>query len=360
MKRPALLTALCLALTLGACSRGEPAKAPKEPTAARSEAREGDTLERDWQNVQRALERQASDPFTRLKYLKEFQLHHPGAHKQEVESELEKAQTQADAIRKERATKARRLHQAQATDLERGDLKAMAEMVLFDVSRWTSDSAWRGQPVQLKLTHHGQIRELDRGLYFGLGTARRSLVTQLRTVAPQWVVNDLKKPPAQTANLSLNQLLRPLLGADLFDPDQPGRLHAAPLKKLLGLAALSPEDELLGHSARQLYPLVRRPVEDYLAAYRALVARVGREQARMDLEAALKEHPDSPGEDYNQGMLGFYRDYPARRGLDQDPALQGQAHAGWLVGFWLRRVHDGTDEVLFQFLEQQHQRLSTP
>jgi hypothetical protein len=140
-----------------------------------------------------------------------------------------------------------------------------------------------------------------------------------------------------------NLLLHSRLGGDLFDLDKPGTIRRAPLEKLLAGLAPKPKQKLWGTTARSIYPIFRPVVREYASSHAALVKNGGRDRL---LDEAAAYETANPG----RNMAVFYHRYAKKAGLSKTVHLRRSWTEGFVTGFWLRRMRDGTDGVLLSYL----------
>ena len=140
-----------------------------------------------------------------------------------------------------------------------------------------------------------------------------------------------------------NLLLHDRLGSDLFDMEHPGAFHRPALAKLLGALNPKPTHKLLGTTIKVIYPLIGPSVREYVATHAVLTAGQGRTRA---LDGAARFEADNP----RAHLAGFYEDHATREELGRKVALRTRWSAGFITGFWVRRMRDGTDDLIADHL----------
>jgi hypothetical protein len=173
----------------------------------------------------------------------------------------------------------------------------------------------------------------------------------------------------------LNAYLSPLAGGVLFLSD--GRVDARRLETLLGKIDIQPETPMLGTTAQLVFKHSGQTFVDYAYIYKHMVETYGRDRLKKDYLAARKQH-GKPGDDtdYNDPMMQWYYKYaeqfdqkigsnfyldPAASDLEQGVRSEGivahRSHQLYVpVGFWLRRIADGSDQALYAFMTEQIRR----
>lgn len=143
----------------------------------------------------------------------------------------------------------------------------------------------------------------------------------------------------------VNALLNPITQKDLLTAD--GVADAEALQKILDALAIEPTDKILGVDAAALYPVIKPSVEANARIY-AVMKSLGKEKVVAEFEAAKKANPE-PASGKNQGMLKFYRSFDGDHDITGTANVRiSQSHIN--VGFWVRRMADGTDTLLEKFL----------
>lgn len=346
-RRAAALTLAALAAL--ACDEPAPHNHDHEPARTPAQA-QPDLLRQDWDHTQ-AHANSEPDPIKKLNIYKDFQLRNPGAHAytQALQARLREAEAAAAPQLRQRQEQVRDRRAADRADLTAPTLTPLAELLLFDLARWSEDTSAPPLPSQA-LQRRGAAQTLTRPLALGPGAARAALLTLARTNAPEHVNNDHRRPLPQVASLTFNALLRDRLGGDLFDPDALHALRKDVLTKLLSLADLAPDAPFLGVKAVEVYPLIERSLKDLVKIADAIAAR--RAEAESSWRRALASNPDREGEEVNEGMMSFYRAWPSEAGLSDAPELSAMPSLSPLAGFWLRRLGDGTFDLLRDFLHR--------
>ncbi len=142
-----------------------------------------------------------------------------------------------------------------------------------------------------------------------------------------------------------NVLLYDRLGGDLFDLENPGHFRRPQLDKLLSGLLPKPKQKLWGTTARAAYPVFQPVVREYAACHKVLTQNGGRD--RLLAEAASYEAANP-----QRNMAAFYDRYAKKARLAQSVSLRRSWTDGFITGFWLRRMRDGTDDVIAAYLHK--------
>ena len=220
--------------------------------------------------------------------------------------------------------------------------------MLYQIAEWnkydtTSSTA---AAIDLKVAGRPDIA-VKPALQFGMGTLRWTLWEVISSRQPGIVDRIKQRSEALRQGYTTNSLLRVTLGGDLFDMENPGRVNKETLKVFLDRIYMPPKSQLLGTSTTELYKLYRQPIEEYARVYRAM-RKVGKRRVVRAYRKALKQHAD-PSQHYNEAMLGFYRTFTKSNNIAKRSGLMHRWDLSIMSGFWMRRMADGTDRMLWDF-----------
>ena len=135
-----------------------------------------------------------------------------------------------------------------------------------------------------------------------------------------------------------------------------GRLDAKTMALILAdLDTLSQQDELIGAPAKQVYAVMAPALNDYLEVWAGMEKR-GLEALRKEYKVLLERHGMT--EEAGPKDSSILEDYDKiLKSLEID-ALRNPYYGHTIVGFWLRRIDDGTAQVLVSSMERAQDRLS--
>ncbi len=157
-------------------------------------------------------------------------------------------------------------------------------------------------------------------------------------------------PSPACVNQSLNTLTQRRLGAPLYRAE--GQLNPDAIQALIKAGFPQPDAPLLGARAREVFQAHRPTVALFARVYLALLKTPGRDAARKAYLAALKQAPER--------MPEHYRSVVDKHQLTQRISGSSPSATEMTVGFWLRRMGDGTDELLASSLKQLIQDYDPP
>ncbi len=194
-------------------------------------------------------------------------------------------------------------------------------------------------------THAGNIESKPRDvrLKTQFGTLRHDNSSYIRLVADRLPPRDCPISQAHDnvwdlcALEDLNKLVRVRLGKPLYISE--ARLDPKALQIIVNrFLALSPDTPLYDdrRTLAEVYQQLSAAAPEYIQAREALT-RHGDKKALEAYRRALKRHPDD--------MISFYETFTRKR-LELDSFI-----APDLVGFWLRRMNDGTDSIILEAIK---------
>lgn len=258
---------------------------------------------------------------------------------------------QAEEARKEKEAKQeaeRKAAQEASEGVREGDLKIFAGHVLLSFGRWVNTVA---EPnfVEVSLTVGKATDTFPAPLDFGLGAVREGVRSVLRTALPDLWRNHEQNGWQGQLRAVANQALRKRLGGDLFAPE-PGRVNAAPLKKLLDALYVEPNGPLWGTVASRAYALVRQPVRDYTKAYGVMKPK--KKAATKAYRDARAKFAPGTADTYSNDMMEWYYAQADAYDIAGQVGLGERRGAYLMSGFWMRRFDDGTDTVCYAFLRK--------
>ena len=147
-----------------------------------------------------------------------------------------------------------------------------------------------------------------------------------------------------------NELFKKKYGVDLYAGV--GRLDPAGVKVLLKeLRGLKREAPMLGTTASKVYGVVGPAVKDYLMMWESIHEKKGREELLMKrYRDALAKRGMVRSEDGRRDMISLYYDLDEE--LHLGVGLRQPDYSHTILGFWLRRINDGTARELADFLKE--------
>ncbi|MEM1350003.1 MAG: hypothetical protein AAGI01_15690 [Myxococcota bacterium] len=201
------------------------------------------------------------------------------------------------------------------------------------------------EAVTLELETWGE-RVVKSPLVLGPNGTRRLLARLMRAHASDDVDTTCTLDQACLAR-HVNALVKQHAGGmDLYERD--GRMSPAALQALLEGWSFEPTDRIGPVTARVWYTIYRPTIEEYAWAWRAL-EKVGIKSALSAYQSAYASGPEH--------MRAFYATYTKDNGLANRVMGPGGVWSPAVpVGFWMRRLADGTAEPLIEHLMAHIQR----
>ncbi|HEY3445381.1 MAG TPA: hypothetical protein VGK67_03410 [Myxococcales bacterium] len=138
------------------------------------------------------------------------------------------------------------------------------------------------------------------------------------------------------------------LGQKVYDPAAK-RVDRDALRVFLAAAYVAPDEPVLGLTAQTLYPAFRRRVRNELRLYRGLTEQLGAPLPELKAEF-LKSHPGKP--DVERDWREFYRFLFEKTDSLRAFGISGCELRDLDLGFWVRRIEDGTAPMLGGFLKK--------
>ena len=293
-----------------------------------------DPLELEYEELLAEIE--GAIPFTKVNKLNMFIGKLPSKHPVRVRATKALADAHAEA-------EAERAARKEARETRNAALKTTTEGrkvdTVFAAALYTWASLFGSYDgddgVALKLADDVEItagpRTVDAGdLYAGLAD-------MVFAVAPELSDRSLGYP--WSSSNAMGKFLKGTLKAPLYASD--GKLNKKAVKSLLAKASIKPDAEILGAKAGDIYNLYASGPRHHAAVYAAIIGKVGKPKALKEYKAALAEAP--------KAMPAFYRRFTKDHGIVGDDApedLKARGDVHQIVGFWLRRMADGTDTML--------------
>lgn len=300
--RRVLLAALIVTVVLGGCERKKHEEA----------------LEKAWDAVEHA---QSLPDAEHLKAYQDFLAKFPPGH----EYGNPHAQAAEERIRELKSELARQ--QAQAERVARQEkLLPIIERFLFEMMLGNVDGRAAYVPQRVR------DPAPDAVVVAKLGNGRQ--LTRERLALASWGIEETK----------LLQLLKDALGLVLYDEEKGWDADA--LSTALDLAPIEPDTPLLETTARELYPYFRPVVcERWLLAQ--ATRKIGQDALRERLRAWQRDQGGDPSE-------LDHRDFYSALLEEEEGEFAELAKAGFQdgleLGFWVRRILDGTHEPIRLFL----------
>ena len=367
---PRALCALLLLLAATACEGSDPnpeAVSPTEkPGAPDQPAPPPAPSDPAWEEVQRIVSSADETSHTKKRRLERYIQNHPGsphlpeARKRlaevnaEVERDLAEQKRRAETAKERLAEQARR----QQEEAEQRYAKLLAEGVpalavrgLAKAGDWSPDkrvAADQFTPVVLTVDQkEHRFQHPGRG---SIGTFYGGASDIVYSDLPhlyQALKAEFPKYPVRRRAL-VNRLLRQHIGGDLLPVDSPGTVDKARLKALIDAMRLAPTDTVLGHKAADVYRLAQPMLADHALNYVALRDRVGRTKALAAYKAALAAEETT----WEGDMGRFYERFTKENKLPPSDWYGADV----ITGFWMRRMADGTDAMIYKALRDTAQR----
>ena len=149
-------------------------------------------------------------------------------------------------------------------------------------------------------------------------------------------------------NFVYNELFKRKYGVDLYEGV--GRLSPEGVKVLLGeLRGLEGDAAMLEATTSKVYQVLAPAVSDYLTVWKSLD---GKQKKRLlkRYRDALAKRGMVRGEGSTRDMIALY--YDLDEAMHLHVGLRNPDYSHTILGFWLRRMNDGTAEELATFLEE--------
>lgn len=294
-----------------------------------------------------------ADALTKLRAFKaKHGTDHPNASALERRMSMARSKARSEAWRAQRAAE-KAAEPALAERFLKGSVPDLGAEVLYRALKW-SDRAEAGpnyKPATLTLID-GVAKTYEQPHRLGLGAMRSHLESLSDRRAPKDAV---AKPRVvngvEIQGNAINAALKTRLKGNLFASDAPAKLNLKVLKKLLDAAWIAPDDALLGVTARDVYRVVQPGVTALAMIYKVMRDDLGKPKVLKAYRKALKDHPDK-GKAYNRDMMAFYRAFPKTHGIAEKAGVGDYYGAYVMSGFWMRRMHDGTDTLLASFMRR--------
>ncbi|MGC4122939.1 MAG: hypothetical protein QM765_51895 [Myxococcales bacterium] len=155
-------------------------------------------------------------------------------------------------------------------------------------------------------------------------------------------------PDADGARLLDPKSLDLALGRKVYD-ETAHRLDKEALRVFLAAAYVAPGETLLGLTAKAVYPAFARRLRNELRLYRGLTRQMPVELARARAKWLEAQAGKLEGQrDWRELYRAVYEQTDTLRALGIAPCELRAAD----LGFWVRRIDDGTAVVLGEFLEK--------
>ncbi|MEL6178158.1 MAG: hypothetical protein AAFS10_04350 [Myxococcota bacterium] len=353
-------TLMCVLLLCGgtACQNDDPrTEDPEKPSAQATPPMPKDSA---WEEVQALLSNPDETVHTKKRRLERYIQNNPGSPhlpearkrlavlQKEVERDLarqqERARAAKDKLKAQEEAKAAESEEHTKAILAAG-VPALAVRGLAYAADWNPDKRVQ-QFDPVVLTIDGKEYRFAHPMRGSIGTFiggasdlvyhdLKTIKSELKAEFPEWRIR---------RRALVNRLLREHMGGDIFPMDTPGALNKAPLKALIAAMKLSPTDTVLGHKASTLYRLVRSSLVDHARIYQEMHSRLGRRKVLAAYKAALSTEATT----YEGDMRTFYRSYTETHKLESK--TDGWYGTPVIVGFWMRRMADGTDTLIYTAL----------
>ena len=190
----------------------------------------------------------------------------------------------------------------------------------------------------------GQTLTSPQPVYFGLGLMRQSLVSASRGYAPDALKSCQGDGQACDVQL-INAMTTKLVGAPLYKA--PGVFDPKGVAAILAQTSIVAEGTLLGQPTLKVMAHYKADLEALARTHHALT------KARP-AGALLKEYKAAAAS--GQDLIELYRGMTDRYGIAATSGLKNQPYQAYtLVGFWVRRMADGTEPQLVEALKRQVQ-----
>lgn len=196
-------------------------------------------------------------------------------------------------------------------------------------------------PYQLAVAND-KTRDFNRAAGIGMRRLRSVFVQQARVHQGQDLATICR---SECQQMALNAAFSKVAGGPLFAED--GSANPEPLQKLFTALYVEPDASLLGLQARDIYTLVRPAAREITGVYAGL-KEIGFKDVSEAFDTALAENPE-PETGVNTGLLKFYKRYTNLEGVAQKAGLEQDSSHWTAVGFWMRRIKEGTADVFASF-----------
>ncbi len=358
-----LLSMLILAgLCASACTNSDsdaPPPSVAAPALAKNNPATNQDLEGAWLDVQAKAKNPELTAHARVRAMEKFLLEFSSKHKYSQDAKTLYKKLQADVKSEEEAQKKRAAkHNAQRKKdqaqriktLQEGPLTEIGAVLVFQLASWAGKPNPKDplQGVTLRLGQRQKV--VGRPVRYGLGFAREALRSALKEDLP--TLFDTKLEYTQGTNLGINTLLRKRLGGDLFSTQKPGALDPKAVQTMLQQFDLTPQSPFLGTTAAEVYEKYKAPVRQYALIHDAMTRYIGRKKVRKSYEEAAAKHADGKGGTKYE-MVDFYRTYAQENQIASRAGIRDDIWSTYVpVGFWMRRIADGSEPALATFLEK--------
>ncbi len=193
----------------------------------------------------------------------------------------------------------------------------------------------------------GKTRDINKGVLVGVGRMRGVLLTLSENVTPMPEACD-----NECKNAQLNTIFSAVLGKPVYGAD--GVTNPEGVQALVEFFKLG-DAKVLGLDEATLYQVFRPTILEY-AQIKAAINKVGKEDLLNQYKEALKENP-APESGPNTELMKFYQRFPNMNGIPAEAGLQPGQRVWVATGFWMRRMNDGTADMLekelFRLVEAQ-------
>lgn len=227
--------------------------------------------------------------------------------------------------------------EARAEDLVSSDASKVREVVVWELLQ-------RSGLESGELTPHAVVygREpalTKRPLYLNLGGLRGAALyaAAAKLEVPNVCGTECRVP-------IYNTIAKGVAGNDVFK--EPGVIDPLALKSLLDALYVEPDKSLLGATAKDIYPLLRPIVYEFVMTQRAIRV-LGKEKSLGEFNAAMAKTATD-----KRAMLNFYKDFATQNNLGMLAGLEANRSHAQITGFWLRRLADGSEPVLDVFFKK--------
>lgn len=149
-----------------------------------------------------------------------------------------------------------------------------------------------------------------------------------------------------------NEFIRIKYDRALFEA--PAKLDPKTLSLVLNdLDEIDAHAPMLGHTARQVYQAIAPAVHDYLLVWQTMSTQRKSMYARY--KKALKTRGVLPKGSDDDDMISFYDDLN-EGDMPEVEGLHDDSYVHTIIGFWMRRMDDGTAEELVSFMTRSEQK----
>ncbi len=347
-------SALLAAVIFAAFGAGAGCEKDKVEAPAPSEA------DAPWKALVAELDGDLLTVHEKSRALDEFEARFPSNHPYEKEL-AQRRRTIEKAVKDDLAAQASRVktyeaeHKAASerrrTAIESGSLTSLAGEILFLFAPWEDELEQEGfAPVAMEVESKAPRVRHSPFQGMGMGSMRVALQDLMAEAVPDMAREKGEyRERHDRMNESFNLLLRGRLGARLFYEDNPGAIDPAALEKLLDEVYVDPDTPFLGSRARDAYRLFRPIVWDYARVYVSLNKRFGKRKLVAAYKKGLRKYDGSSDE---TSMMIFYSEFARKHGVADKAGLKQTWGSSVIVGFWMRRAADGTDQTLVAFLRK--------